>query len=605
MITSTLTRPTTIAPICSCDRRIRVVESIDIDSLRPPKPRVFSLEPVIRHGRSRHHAQASLAGTEDRTMPNQDDNMTTKAPSARNPANPRDIDEAPRSPVPSDSGSASAVSSSNLSSQIGNATPRNSQGNDSNSINSIVADKTITATAELLRGGCLPGDTVPVRITINHTKPIKSIHGIIVTLYRQGRIDTYPPLPVGPYVQGKKVKWEDLYPKSRTGLGGLSLSAGGTVHVYRMDLAQTFAPLIVDPVNMTAIIQTSLRVPKDVFPTISCVPGDIISFRYFMEVVIDLGGKLASQGRFFPRWSMTGVPSPYDYVPGSNQPMISEPEKDHVSPTNFTDTSHIRRERSVVFCSFELTVGTKDSKRNVAKRPIESRHGRPVSHPPNSSYQPHHETHAYCDTMASPNSEVVGNTLGRSITADYTQYSARDALPQTALLFVPPEIKEPEDEKTRMRRAEEYLLPSSPPFDDEAMASTAAQPIQPSAPALSALEDTYHYSGPSAPVYTARPAAMTSTVSSHDSLDVNAGNTVATSTESCKHSVSEQSDKQELERQRLLALASAPDLSEDDTAPSSVSQAPPEPSAPLLDEDGSYQVPQPQDAENHPPNYRQ
>ena len=604
MITSTLTRPTTIAPTCSCDRRIRVVESIDIDSLRPPKLRVFSLEPVIRHTRLRHHAQASLAGTEDRRVLNRDDNMTTKGLPLGNLANPRENDGSPQSPVPSDFGSASAISSSNVSSQTGNVTPRNSQGNDSNSITSIVADKTITATAELLRGGCLPGDIVPVRITINHTKPIKSIHGIIVTLYRQGRIDTYPPLPVGPYVEGKKLKWEDLYPKSRTGLGGLSLAAGGTVHVYRMDLAQTFAPLIVDPVNMTAVIQTSLRVPKDVFPTISCVPGDIISFRYFVEVVIDLGGKLASQGRFLPRWSMTGIRSPYDYVHGSNQPISPGPEKDHVSPTNFTDTSHIRRERSVVFCSFELTVGTKDTKRKVAKRPNESRQACPVSHPPRSNYQPPSDIHTYCETLVSPGSEVVGNALGRSIMEDSTQYLARDAPPEAAPLFVPPEIEEPIDEKARMRRAEEYLLPSAPPLDGEDMAFAVAQSVQPSAPTQSALDDAYQYSGPSAPVYTARSAAIMLTASSNDDPAVNVGNAGATSTESYEHSGAEQSDKQELERQRLLAMVSAPDLDEDDGTAKYISQAAPEPSAPVFDEDGDYQAPQSQDPVNHPPYYR-
>ncbi len=47
----------------------------------------------------------------------------------------------------------------------------------------------VQATAELSRGGYLKGDTISAVIQISHTKPIKNMRGIIVTLYRLGRFD--------------------------------------------------------------------------------------------------------------------------------------------------------------------------------------------------------------------------------------------------------------------------------------------------------------------------------------------------------------------------------------------------------------------------------
>ena len=584
-----MTRPTTISPTSTCGRNIHVIESIDIARLRKPKPRVFSLEPLARRTRSRHHprAKTSPAGTDDSgTLKQKPAAQVGDASPGHVLVATGGIDDPPQSPVPSDISSASAISSSNISFRIGNGGTKTNQGNESHSSASIITDKTVIAEAEVLRGGCLPGDLVPVRIKIEHTKPIKSVHGIIITLYRQGRIDTYPPLPVGPRIAGQKPKYEEYYPMSRTGLSGLSLSSAGTVHLYRMDLAQTFAPLIVDPVNMTTVVQTSVRVPDDVFPTISCVPGDIISFKYYVEIVIDLAGKLATQGRF-PRISMTGVPAPYDYASGSNQADNLTQGTPQTLTTNFANTDQIRREKSVVFCNFEVVMGTKDTERKNSKRPIMNREDSTI---PRSSYESDHrsrEAQCYQVTAAPavlPYNVGALNSHSHYDTEDLTQHPAKDMAPVATPLYPFPEQEDALDEKTRLRRAEEYLLPSAPPLDEEANSSTS-HAFEPSAPCQDVLEAAYHQYEPNTLVYDGPPPAMSAAKNTRAETvaDPHAHSSEKTDETKC--------DKQELERQRLLAAASSPDDGEVEESGASGLRAVLTPSAPALYESDEYHFP--------------
>ena len=101
---------------------------------------------------------------------------------------------------------------------------------------------------------------------------MKSLHGVIITLYRQARVDLHPAIPIGPTEKGKEGKYEDYYPRSVTGLGGLSLSGAGSSHVFRKDLSQTVLPLIVDPNTLTADVTGKVGVPEEAFPTIATVP---------------------------------------------------------------------------------------------------------------------------------------------------------------------------------------------------------------------------------------------------------------------------------------------------------------------------------------------
>src|ERR1700712_3474818 len=129
---------------------------------------------------------------------------------------------------------------------------------------------------------------VPIRVSVTHTKA-DSRGLVIATLYRLARIDMHPPLPLPSRSgKGKKMEYEDVYPKSRTGLGGLYFSAASPNSAFRKDLAQTSTVLILNPSTMTAHITTSLKIPDTSFPSISNVPGGMISFTYHIEVVVDL-----------------------------------------------------------------------------------------------------------------------------------------------------------------------------------------------------------------------------------------------------------------------------------------------------------------------------
>ena len=56
MITATLTRPTGMAAVQSCDRKIFLLEQVDIGSLPPPRPRTISLEPISKRSKRRKAA---------------------------------------------------------------------------------------------------------------------------------------------------------------------------------------------------------------------------------------------------------------------------------------------------------------------------------------------------------------------------------------------------------------------------------------------------------------------------------------------------------------------------------------------------------------------
>ncbi|KAI2275845.1 ph-response sensor protein, partial [Ophidiomyces ophidiicola] len=282
------------------------------------------------------------------------------------------------------------------------------------------ASPEITATARVLRAGVLPGDLLPITLAIKHSKPVRSANGVIITLYRLGRIDMYPQLPVGTPEHGKKPVFEDYYPKSRTGLGGLSFGVTRTTSVFRKDLSQVFCPLIVDPTSMTADIKASIRIPENAFPTITRVPGAMISFRYYVELVVDIRGKLTGHDRFplpLPRINMTG----HHGLPAAAA------ATSHAA-TTILDTDHVRRDKSVISCLFEVTVGSKDSSRR--QRPDDSSlpdHPQ-TPPPPADEYHPLHPTHD-----------------------------------EPPVFVPPPQPEETVDEKTRLRRSPTTTTPAGPP----------------------------------------------------------------------------------------------------------------------------------------------
>ncbi|KAI8227922.1 pH-response regulator protein palF/RIM8 [Colletotrichum sp. SAR 10_77] len=438
-----------------------------------------------------------------------------------------------------------------------------------------VDEKTITATIEMLKGGALPGDTVSVKVSVQHIKRIKSMHGVIVTMYRQGRIDTAPPASMFADImtkeETKKLAKEDYYPRSRTGLGGLSLSSTSSLSVFRKDLSQSVAPLIIDPVTLETTVTASVKVPEDVFPTIKGVPGEMVSFKYQVEVLVDLGGRLASQ------LQGGGQPRVGQFAPGS---AAAEGNNAVVNSWggNVIDTDRLRREKGVISVVFEVILGTTDSSRlrgrsNTVR--TYQMHDGAASGEDISSPWPVDDIHADDGEsywpLATPQNP---GTLSRQPTITIQPTSPPEEM-QAPAYIPPPQVPDEArlTDKERARRQEERLLPSQPPQTLEAGPSGASAPE----PNIYDAEDEAQ-PGPSAP---------------HEGHHAEEQPSAPTLDDLSTAREARTEDKQELERQRLLNEASAPPEFPDDYDAGPSASAPPvdvaEPSAPALnDEEEDY-----------------
>lgn len=393
----------------------------------------------------------------------------------------------PTSPARSEPSSASTESSPASSRHPGllRLPSKSSNNSDRLSSHGYAAGEMVTAAIQLLQGGCLPGDKLPLEISISHNRPVKSLRGIIITMYREGHVDTHPAIPLGPSQPGKKQEYEDYYPKSRTGLGGLSLSSAGSSSGFRKNLSQKIVPLIVDPQSLHATVKTSIQVPEDLFPTISSVPGAMITFKYFIEVVIDLGGKLTSLERILPRLHMTGWASKFEHGDiTSNKFDVSEGLTIPFGvPLTFLNTEGVRREKGVVACVFEVIVGTRDSRRKRQRQPEYHLALATPNDPRSRAEDRTNDRSNISSVRPSPQPTPMLNNESVDGSQDYaSRLDAGNEMSRPGSYFIPPPaVKEELDEKARIRRAEQQLLPSAPD-EDVASRSTNNPHERPSAP---------------------------------------------------------------------------------------------------------------------------
>ncbi|EPE03962.1 ph-response regulator protein palf rim8 [Ophiostoma piceae UAMH 11346] len=847
IITATLTRPTTVAPVQSCDRKIYLVDPVDISTVSKPRPRTISLEPISKRSKKRkmvvvtqlplnNNAAAAAANTSSNTptaneaLPGAMSTISFASgggssephegafsergsvrDSAHEPIHSDEIEQYaarhPRSPAPTDirsedsaetgasgssanrsgsggagvaatqamlamaatapgpgsgsgsgigsgsgSGSGSGLGSGSGSGGLGGGIVRitsptesqtaasiagnsaaNTTGTSSSTITNpgtrsqglqpassvstatasgISDDRTITTTVELLKGGCLAGEVVNVKISVQHVKRIKSLHGVVVTLYRQGRIDSAPPELMFPSSgtsiaeedesqsiaggnglssrngatesdahddqgtpsrkqlkqkakeekerekqlrerakdnkkngKGKEVsdsgrignsgkrakggKHEYYLPKSKTGLGGLSLMSAGTCSVFRKDLSQSFSPLIIDPHTLQSSVTASVRVPEDAFATIKGVPGEMISFKYQLEVIVDLGGKLAG---LLQSGAGGAGPSVVSGNPYDGKPIMSASSTLWGSGSHMIDTAPLRRQKGVICVPFEVVVGTTDTTRQRGRvntsttasdlpllSELKPQQPPPQPHPstqPPDWYPEDRKDHHLATQQPAypswPTNGAVASGSGSGPAAGssgsnghpyyqqqhqdppmpYHQYTSHQPAnynyydepgsaggssrpPYTGAL-PPPSIQAPQyaptdamlaterdpnlSEKERIRRAEVQLLPSQPGQSSAAVGGSANGerssrshggnhgPSAPSAPSLDEVAfplPTAEYGAPSAPP----DFASLETQASSPSFAGPAGQA---------HSAPATEDKQELERRRLLAEASAP-----------------------------------------------
>lgn len=507
----------------------------------------------------------------------------------------------PLSPAPSeDTVATNATASTHSLKLVNNQSTQRKDSENSEPRSSTTSNSahTISATTEITRHGALPGEQIPVRVRVEHTKPVRGI--VIATLYRQGRIDMLPALPLASKTKDKKPEYEDVYPKSRTGLGGLYFTNGTPNMAFRKDLTQTSTTMIIDPQTKTADVKFSVRVPNEAFPTMDNIPGGMISFTYHIEVVIDLTGKLG-ESRLLPSLTTNG-PSFSKSTDGGNQ-------LTHDWASNILDTAPLRRTKNVAAFELPLIIGTEDS--GKARRSNEAQftyqHGQSYydkdhaqthefddydQHWPRDVYDDHgqhygHHGHgAYNDGWYDEN----GNPVYDPWYGHYQYYhhpppaGGHNQPPSHGQYHIPPPQAEGHlDEKSRLRRQEELLLPSQPPETGESSITTQA--LAPSAPTFNGETHPPPESPqPSIPVTISRASARSGETIVPNPL------TPPPSLPEDEQIIGPTDDKQELERRRLLAQASSPPTDgESEAGPSSSGyRAAEAPTAPMIDEEAEY-----------------
>lgn len=589
-----------------------LAERLDVGHLPRPRPRTIFLEPISKRTRRKKSTMTLDKGSAAAPEPSdlasgpesleqaaaaastEDSVRDTSPPDIRNNA-PSDV----QSEVSGESGRSISTAMSRTEfvqlSQVGTATYTSAH-------QQAVDDKTITATVELLKGGCLPGDIISVRVTVQHVKLIKSMTGVIVTLFRQGKVDCAPPASLFNGMMTKedarRLQKDDVYPKSRTGLGGLSLSSAGSTSIFRKDLDQTTAPLIIDPATLRASITVQVKLPEDSFPTIKGIPGDMISFKYQAEVIVDLGGRLSGQ------LLQSGQSSRFGSLSTGN----AEQNMSMLSPRrgiNMVDTSQLKRQKGVISVSMESVVGTVDTSIirkplmptlstrsiNVAEtedddviRPdIPYRDDNRQISPSNNGvatqgyFMPQPNGQSYYASSPPPHPYFSEPPMHELLQSDS---HSRGPAP---MYIAPPQLPNQNNmsDKDRIRQAETRLLPSQP----------SAGPSH-AAGALAPDEDDI-YDAQETPRAADAEASAAETSSNAEASAPTEDEITALS--SVTRSPTE--DKQEMERRRLIQEASAPpefpeDMDrgeEDGTAPrldDLTSEA--EPSAPVLDEDDGF-----------------
>lgn len=355
----------------------------------------------------------------------------------------------------------------------------------------------IAVSMDMPRKGYLKGEMIPVRIAVQHLKPVKSMTGVIVTLSRISRVS----------------------------------GSGFEAQSFRKDLSQTISPLYTDPSTHACIVSTNIRIPADTFPTIS--GHQVLSFQYCIEAVLDLAGK----------WNL----------------QASELADHGALHAGFVDTDKLKVARGVVSLWSEVVIGTSRSggdgigsgalagsssrsvgsasdvavPQSVAVHPIAAGPGTgPGAHvsgvPPSAV------------SLASQLPRTSPQSTGSSVSNYHVRYEDSTTPSQ--------------DDKARMRQLEEALLPSAPPeaapVYTPSVAGPSSAPGAPPPPVVTVPPPVDGPDAPPAPTYAAQDALAFASAPEYpvDSVPYT----------SAGPSSGVPRDKLEAERERLEQMASMP-----------------------------------------------
>lgn len=583
MLSATLTRPVTMMPTHTVFKTIKFKDSLDVEPMNTPKSRVISLEPV-KKGRPKKVKGSASVGTGDTSSRGRLTRQDTQNSTASNPVTSTPPTNPPLSPAPSDDTVATTATTSSTSfRQVELNSQNRKKSDDTRSTNTSGSNTAVTAVAELQRHGALPGDSIPVRVSITHTKPyVKGI--VIATLYRIGRVDMHPAIPLANLGKNKRAEYEDVYPRSKTGLGGLYFASSSPSSVFRKDLSQSSTIMVIDPVTLTSDLRTSIKVPETAFPTIANVPGGMISFTYHIEVVVDLFGKLG-ETRLLPR--LTSSEPTFTTAMGNSNQLT------HEWSNSILDTTSLRRNKNVVTFELSVTIGTLDSSRNKRTQ-VPLTETQPTNHHPADEEYNEEEYYEGDDYWYyDENGQVqyydpyyydgYNGSEGYS-NGDYYDQQGYEHDPPPAVDIPPPRPHEEVDEKTRLRRHEELLMPTQPPEEGES--SSSATHLAPTAPVLDINGEDAGESITNPPT----PGPPASVASARSADTVRPYSTSPPPPHSGPPDEAPTEDKQELERRRIMGQASVPPIDTSAGEGTSQSSAQMAPSAPVLSEDDYIHV---------------
>ncbi|ANB12640.1 Rim8p [Sugiyamaella lignohabitans] len=375
----------------------------------------------------------------------------------------------------------------------------------------------IVVAVSLPRKGYLRGDSIPVKVNVQHIKHVKCLSGIITTLSRISIV-----------------------------------SAQGTeAQSFRKDLSQTVSPLYTDPVSFKSTVITNIRIPPDTFPTTK--GRDDISFQYCIEVVLDLSGKRAVD--------LTSSGRDNDFEP---------------SKLGFIDTDKLKRGRGVVSLWSEVVIGTHNGGSvdldGTASSPglkMKLKGKAPASNTslPSTMYSSNtvvggpgpgngHTSAISTVSAASTTSNGQQVSFSSSSTTVYNVLSYEELAAADQASAMSSSNMSAENEKELLRRREQAILPSNPPESSLSYTTNHEVPsyYEESAPSSSVHLDSSapppHLVMASAPTYSDEGASSSASGSSGTHM-AGSSHTSNTSTELL--------DKAEMERARLEQIASVPE----------------------------------------------
>lgn len=363
---------------------------------------------------------------------------------------------------------------------------------------------------DITESGFLRGEMIPLKIKLHHYKPIQSSSGIIATLIRICRVDNGPEAPI---------------------------------QSFRKDLAQTIAPLYIDPESLTSEISTSLKVPVDAFPTI--VGSDLVTFQYYIEVLANISSKnlISSNG------SSQGSKSSKNKFSHSLVFNTETPQEREMlrSEQGVLNVDKLKRIKNFLGLNTEIIVGTERNHKRaqIGKKTVvgNALYGTNNVNGHNGNGSSNISGASSCNGDSPVHFESDNSMLETfsqtsisplSINGNTTNNKNNNSVISTGEeIFIPPE--DPNlSEKERLRLREQALLPSEPPILSDDFAP---------APSYSQAAGTSEEMNMVLPVPSSSSATTTATNATETILNTN---------------VSGDTDKAELERRRLQDLESDP-----------------------------------------------